>query len=117
MPSISRVANSHAAMTTGDNAGAYQEHHSGGNINWFRVTLSGIETSYNAADSNWEKTLKAMSGFGTVVHAGLPASNDAMFGLEGCATDQTAAMVTAVDAATSGSSTITNLNMSGDGWA
>ena len=117
MPSISRVANSHAAQTTGDNAGAYQEHHSGGNINWFRVTLTGIETSYNTADSNWEKTLKAMAGFGTIVHAGLPASNDAMFGLEGCPTDQTAAMATAVDAATGGSSTITNLNMSGDTWA
>lgn len=118
MASISRVASSTAASTAGGNAGAFQEHFAG-NIEWFRVTLTGIHTSYDSADSNWEKTLKAMSGYGTVVMAGIPSANDAMFGLEGADTSATTitAMTTDVDAATSGSSTINNLTITGDGWA
>ena len=118
MPSISRVANSNAATTTGGNAGAFQEHFAG-NIQWFRVTLTNIHVSYDSADSDWEKTLKALGGYGTVVMAGVPSANDAMFGLEGA--DNSAAtitnMTTDVDAATGGSSTINNLTMTGDGWA
>jgi|DEB0MinimDraft_3_1074331.scaffolds.fasta_scaffold03790_6 hypothetical protein len=117
MPGITRTQGN-AASTTGENAGAFAEHFAG-NINWFRVTLTNIHTSYDAVDSDWEKTLKAMSSFGTVVMAGLPAANDAMFGLEGA--DNSSAtvtkMTTDVDAATGGSSTINALTMSGDTWA
>jgi len=119
MASLTRVANSNASTTTGGNAGAFGEHHSGGNINFYKIAATGIETSYTGADSNWEKALKAMSGYGTLVVVGTPASGNTIVGLEGSATDSTtlAAMKVDVDAASTLTATITNVSVSGGTFA
>ena len=103
-----------ASSTAGDNAGAFGEHHSGGNINFYQIAASAIHTSYTDVNSNWEKALKAMEGFGTLVVVGTPASNVAIVGLEGSSTAAATLtlMNTAVTAASTISSTVTNVSIS-----
>ena len=103
MADLTRTQGS-GSSTAGDNAGAFGEHHSGGNINFYNIAASGIHTSYTSVNSNWEKALKAMSGFGTIVVVGTPASNVAIVGLEGG--DTSAATLTLMGTATTAASTI-----------
>ena len=113
MADFTRTAGT-ASSTTADNAGAFGEAHSGGNINFYNIAASGIHTSYTGVNSNWEKALKAMSGFGTIVVVGTPASNVAIVGLEGSSTAAATLtlMNTAVTAASTISSTVTNVSIS-----
>ena len=113
MADLTRTQGS-GASSAGDNAGAFGEHHSGGNINFYNIAASGIHTSYTGVNSNWEKALKAMSGFGTIVVVGTPASNVAIVGLEGSSTASATLtlMNTAVTAASTISSTVTNVSIS-----
>ena len=113
MADFTRTAGT-ASSTTADNAGAFGEHHTGGNINFYNIAASGIHTSYTNVNSNWEKALKAMEGFGTLVVVGTPASNVAIVGLEGSSTAAAtlSLMNTAVTAASTISSTVTNVSIS-----
>jgi len=113
MADLTRTAGT-ASSTTADNAGAFGEHHTGGNINFYNIAASGIQTSYTDVNSNWEKALKAMSGFGTIVIVGTPASNVAIVGLEGSSTAAATLVLmnTAVTAASTISSTVTNVSIS-----
>ena len=113
MADFTRTAGT-ASSTTADNAGAFGEHHTGGNINFYQLAATGIETSYTGVNSNWEKALKAMSGFGTIVVVGTPASNVAIVGMEGSSTAAATLtlMNTAVTAASTISCTVTNVTIS-----
>ena len=119
MASLTRVSASNAASTAGGNAGTFNEIHSGGNINFYQIAGTAIEGSYTNADSAWEKAVKAMSGFGTVVILGTPASNVAIVGLEGSPTDATTltAMGTATTAASGISCTVTSVSLSAAAFA
>jgi len=113
MADFTRTAGT-ASSTTANNAGAFGEHHSGGNINFYQLAATGIETNYTNVNSNWEKALKAMSGFGTVVVVGTPASNVAIVGLEGSGTTSadTTLMTTATTDASGLTCTVTNVSIS-----
>ena len=108
-----------ASNTAAGSAGTFNEIHSGGNINFYQIAGTGIESSYTDVNSNWEKAIKAMSGFGTVAVMGVPASNVAIVGLEGSPTDATTltAMGTATTAASGISCTVTSVAISAAAFA
>lgn len=118
MADLTRVHGSGAATGAGS-AGTFNEIHSGGNINFYQIAGTAIHTSYDDVNSNWEKAVKAMSGFGTVVVLGVPASNVAIVGLEGAPTDATTltAMGTATTAASGISCTVTSVAISAAAFA
>jgi hypothetical protein len=95
----------------------------GRDLKYVKVALTGIDTSYTAVDSAYEKTVRALEKYSTVTIAGIPASGNAIFAVEGLPTtigdnsaDQSGGTAIAVavkadiDAATSGTSTITVYN-------
>jgi hypothetical protein len=58
----------------------------GRDIKFVKATLSGIETGYASPDSNFEKVARVLSRFSTISVVGTPASNNAMFVVEGLPT-------------------------------
>jgi hypothetical protein len=103
----------------------------GRDLKYVKVALTGIDTSYTAVDSAYEKTVRALEKYCTVSIAGIPVSGNAIFAVEGLPTtvsdntaDQSggtaigAAIKADIDAATSGTSTITVYsNISGTSFA
>jgi hypothetical protein len=103
----------------------------GRDLKYVKVALTGIETSYDTVNSAYEKTVRALEKYSTVTITGIPASGNAIFAVEGLPTtvsdntaDQSggtaigAAIKADIDAATSGTSTITIYNnISGTSFA
>lgn len=89
---------------------------------FFNVALSGVHTGYTAVESTYEKAVRGISAVASIVILGTPASGnfvvavDNSFGGRGndSAEDTLAA---AIDAATGGSSTVTEVALSGNGLA
>lgn len=106
------------ATFTRTNGYAVPSEQVGRDVKFVKVVLSGIETGYNAAGSNHEKCTNVLAKFCTITLVGTPASNNALWMVEGLptgnvidVTGSTAAIATALatdaDAATSGSTTWT----------
>ena len=96
------------AAHTGAKSGQFY----GRDINFVRVALSGIETTYTQPDSTFEKVVRTLQMYGTMSIVGVPASGDAVFAMEGLQTGSGVAATvikTAIDAAVGGgaNSTIT----------
>lgn len=80
----------------------------GRDLVFVKVALTGIHTGYTAVDSDFEKTVRALQMYGTVTIVGVPASGVAMFVMEGISNIGTnAAIAASIDAATGGTSTVT----------
>lgn len=92
-----------------------------------KCALTGIHTGYDAAESNHEKATRVLSQYCTITVVGTPASDNALYVVEGLPTTvgvdgtQTAiatVLATDADAATSGSTTWTVYNgLSGTSFA
>ena len=89
---------------------------------FFNVALSGVHTSYTAVDSAFEKAVRGINSVASIVILGTPASGnfvvavDNSFGGRG-SDSATATLAAAIDAATGGSSTVTEVALSGNGLA
>ena len=58
----------------------------GRDVKFVKVTATGLETSYAAADSNFEKAVRALAKFCTITVVGTPASSNCVFLVEGLPT-------------------------------
>jgi hypothetical protein len=111
------------AEFTRTNGGALPGEFIGRDIKFVLCALTGIHTSYSAVNSNFEKCMRVLSKFCTITVVGTPASNNAMFVVEGLPTDVggtaiASVLATDADAATSGSTTWTVYNgLSGNTFA
>ena len=89
---------------------------------FFNVALSGVHTGYTAVDSAFEKAVRGINSVASIVILGTPASGnfvvvvDDSFGGRG-SDSATATLAAAIDAATGGSSTVTEVALSGNGLA
>lgn len=101
----------------------------GRDLKFVKVAASGIETSYNTTNSDFEQAVRALAKFCTITVVGTPASGNCMFVVEGLpagnvqdVTGSSAAIATAlatdIDAASGLSSTVTIYNgLSGNTFA
>lgn len=119
------------ATFTRVNGGALASELFGRDLKFVKATMSSIETGYTSPDSNFEKITRVLSRFSTISVVGTPASNNAVFVVEGLPTtvgDNTAdqsggtAIVTQLqteaNAATGGAVTFTVYNgISGTSFA
>ena len=119
------------ATFTRTNGGALAAEFVGRDLKFVNVALTGIQTNYTVADSNYEKVVRVLEKYCTVTITGIPSSGNAVFVVEGLPTtisDNTAdqsggtAIVTALqtdaNAATSGSCVFTVYNnISGTSFA
>jgi hypothetical protein len=55
----------------------------GRDLKFVKCAATGLETSYQAADSNFEKAVRVLEKFCTVTIVGTPASGNCMFVVEG----------------------------------
>lgn len=55
----------------------------GRDIKFVKCTATGLETSYLAADSNFEKAVRVLAKFCTITVVGTPASANCVFVVEG----------------------------------
>ena len=96
------------AVFTRTNGGAAAGEFVGRDLVFVKVALTGIHTGYTSVDSAFEKTVRALQTFGTITIVGVPATGVAMFVMEGISNiGSVANMQTAIDAATGGTSTVT----------
>ena len=108
------------ATFTRTNGGAQAGEFVGRDLKFVNVALTGIQTNYTAAESNFEKVVRVLERYSTVTIVGTPSSGNAMFVVEGLPTtvndntpDQSgsttviAQMQTEANAATSGSCVFT----------
>jgi len=58
----------------------------GRDVKFVKCAASGLETSYAAADSNFEKVVRVLSKFCTISIVGTPASGNCVFLVEGLPT-------------------------------
>lgn len=111
------------ATFTRVNGGALAGEFVGRDLKFVKCALTGIETGYTAAESNFEKVVRVLERYSTVTIVGTPSSGNAMFVVEGLATtvsdntaDQSgsttivAQLQTEANAATSGSCVFTVYN-------
>jgi hypothetical protein len=93
----------------------------GRDLKFVKIAASGLETSYQAADSDFEQAVRALAKFCTITIVGTPASGNCMFAVEGLPagsvqdyTGSSAAIATAlatdIDAASGLTSTVTIYN-------
>ena len=108
------------ATFTRTNGGAQAGEFVGRDLKFVNVALTGIQTNYTAAESNFEKVVRVLERYSTVTITGTPSGGNAVFVVEGLPTtvsDNTAdqsggtAIVTQLqtdaNAATSGSCVFT----------
>ena len=74
------------ATFTRVNGGAQAGEFFGRDIKFVKATLSSIESGYASPDSNFEKIVRVLETVSTVSVVGTPASNNAMFVVEGLPT-------------------------------
>jgi hypothetical protein len=74
------------ATFTRTNGGALAGEYIGRDLKFVKATLTSIETGYTAADSNYEKIVRVLEKYSTVSVTGIPASNNAIFVVEGLPT-------------------------------
>jgi hypothetical protein len=89
---------------------------------FFNVALTGVHTGYTAVDSTFEKVVRGISTVASIVVLGTPASGNVVVAIDnsfgGRGSDSaTATLAAAIDAATGGSSTVTEVVLSGNGLA
>jgi hypothetical protein len=58
----------------------------GRDVKFVNCAASGLETSYTAADSNFEKVVRTLAKFCTITVVGTPASGNCVFMVEGLPT-------------------------------
>jgi hypothetical protein len=92
-------------------------------LGFYKITLTGIETSYTAANSTFHKAIAALEGFAELYGVGTPASSNVVFvcndnsandgSTAGAADGSWGAAEAAIDDATGGTSTIAAITASG----
>jgi hypothetical protein len=55
----------------------------GRDVKFVKCTATGLETSYAAADSDFEQVVRALAAFCTITIVGTPASSNCVFMVEG----------------------------------
>lgn len=94
---------------------------------FINVALTGIETTFANSNSTFHLVTAALDGFAEMYGIGTPDSGNCVFvvhantlnsgAVDGTADGSFAAMEAAIDAATGGSSTVTELSLSGNSLA
>jgi hypothetical protein len=74
------------AEFTRTNGGALAGEFFGRDLKYVKATLTSLETGYTAAESNYEKIVRVLEKYSTVSITGIPASNNAIFVVEGLPT-------------------------------
>lgn len=92
-------------------------------LGFYKIVLTGIDTTYTNSNSTFHKAIAALEGFAELYGVGTPASGNVVFvcndntandgSTAGAADGSWGAAEAAIDAATGGSSTITALTASG----
>lgn len=89
---------------------------------FFNVALTGIHTGYTAVESTFEKAVRGINSVASIVVLGTPASGNVVVAVDnsfgGRGTDSaTDTLAAAIDAATGGTSTVTEVSLVGNGLA
>jgi hypothetical protein len=71
------------ATFTRTNGGGKAGEFVGRDLKYVKCTSTGIETSYTAPDSDYEKVIRILEKFSTVTITGIPVSSNAVFVCEG----------------------------------
>jgi hypothetical protein len=71
------------AQFTRTNGGAAAGEFVGRDLQFVNVALTGIQTSYTAVNSNYEKIVRVLEKYSTVTITGIPSGGNAVFMVEG----------------------------------
>lgn len=89
---------------------------------FFNVALTGVHTGYTAVDSAFEKAVRGINAVASIVILGTPASGNFVVAVDNSFDGRgdasaAATLKSAIDAATGGNATITEVALSGNGLA